>query len=226
MSYDIKHFYEQAFSSDYCGKMPKWLAKEAKKEFAIIESMIIDHRIQGNVIDFGCGDGRVIKWLDYLSKNGWAKFDHFFGIDIIDKPKNYPSYASYIQDDSITPLYNIYKSKETIVLDTKGIDLVVSVGVSVHLAVLQLNMILNNILLNIKPGAYIIWQLNHKRTLKGKWLNWTSGIEYKYHNFEKRIATVNNVNHNYVGDKYEFKILDKQSTNISDIYLLRKYEKI
>lgn len=220
MSHKVKNFYEKAFSGDYCGDMPKWLAKEADKEFSIIKSMILEHNISGNVVDFGCGDGRILRWINLLNNMNLAHFKHKWGIDIITKPRNFPNYASYIKDDNTTtPLKKIDRPYELI-------DLLVSVGVSVHLDCLELRLILSHILLNIKPKAHVIWQLNHRRTLRGKWLNWSSKIEYKYHDFKKTIEVVNNFNKKNVDSIHQFKITDKQETKISDIYLLEKHEKI
>lgn len=202
---NIKRFYEKVFSANYTEKMPDWLRIHANKEENIFTDFLKKYckKTFSNMLDLGCGDGRVLKIARNLSNLGFIEITQFHGVDRINRPKNFPIWASYYQSGIARPNDSI--------LAIKKFDLYTSLGLSTHLDEWNLQEVIVKIQNKINAHGIIIWQENKLWTPEGIRLWWESPIKYYYSNLEKLMKK---------RDSYCIEIIDMKETEISRIYVL------
>ncbi len=216
---DIKKFYKEQYKSDYVGRMPKWLEKEAIKESEIFKyflSYLITFHPNYNlgiILDIGAGQLRIIDELyPFLSEKYIAQ-------DIV-MPSFFPAKNKYVMDikrniieksyivgnitddiETLHKVYNVYQEYPY---------LIISWGVDEHLSKYEFDLMFEKFKQMNTP--YIIWQTIRLDTIKGLRLAWG---ERKITKSYRSIAFCK-----HYFKKNNFKLIEMKQTKVSNIYFI------
>jgi len=202
---NIKEFYLENLFNGYTDKMPKWLFKEAQHEFNIIKLVIMLSKLtttQIKMLDIGCGDCRIFKNIT-ISRF----FKKRIACDIFNKKELPDKFIDWLQTNRIKyqclpQINNMYYIPK----EWGQFDIIACLGVDVHLNDEACNFLLDCAKKCLTKNGILLWQVNRKDTIKGKWLNW---VDRKLH-------------YQYRNDQFYSPYTLKYSTNISHIYEYRQ----
>lgn len=212
---DLKFKYQSLYRGDYTDReMPTWLKPLAIDElYSFVEETYKRvPRIRGSLVDLGCGDGRVIRAIlsnkimspmFIMRVKGAKKPNSIIGIDIIDKPKNFPQEAIYCEKRHVSELLDQYKGTA---------NAVTSFGLNVHLSEEQAWDYFNLAHHFLRKGGILVWQRNHRRHFYGWKLHYAD--KYLRYTYNNAIQHLNGV--------LDFKLENKITNKISDIWVYRK----
>ena len=198
---NLHDFYLGQIFGGYVEKMPSWLKKEADQELEFIYDYVEEYEksqsSEFTTLDIGCGNCRIYKDIPRLTTGKSFACDIFYYKELPNEFKN------WLRD------YNVKYQR----IDEFGnwipmwgkFDIITCYGTDVHLSALQVDLIMSSAMKSLKPGGILIWQVNRKDTLKGRYLKWKDrALEYQYR-----------------PKKFYFPYEAKFSSKVSHIYVYR-----
>lgn len=179
---NLKQFYLNNLFNDYTNNMPIWLKEETDKELKIINKWVLEYcdnfEIRGEqirILDFGCGDNRIYKNIANIYK--YKKY----ACDIFEESEAPSSFSKWLKKNNVE-YFKINPDSYQINLENyKKFDIIISLGVDVHLGSTKLQNYLFKLIGKLSLNGILIWQKNRLSTLKGLKLEWKDRkLKYQY----------------------------------------------